>query len=110
MSTEYVPLKPILADDFWRDIESLGYWEVGLEEDDPGLGWVTDGTNAIHVHYCSSTESVTFTRYGANDVEAMLDAVGAHFGTEIIGEFDDRYEEVFDRYYARDYLTGSDED
>ncbi len=108
MSTEYLPVKPILCDQLWDAIETMGLWEAGEEEDDPGLGWITDGINSLEVHYCSSSGYATFTRYGGNDVDAILDAIAAHFETEIVGEHDDAFEDVFERHYAADYLTGSE--
>lgn len=108
MSTEYVPVKPILYDRLWEDIETIGFREAGEEEDDPGLGCITDGVNCLHVHYCPTSRGATFTRYGRNDVYAILEAIAAHFQTEIISEHDDRFEAVLALHYAADYLTGTE--
>ncbi len=101
MSEEIVPRPPIVCDRLWEDIETIGYRE-GDEEDD-GLGWITDGVNCLKVNYCGSTGYATFTRYGGNDIDAMLDAIAAHFKVEMISEHDDAFDDVVKLYYPDDY-------
>lgn len=114
MSTEFVPVEPIHADRFWEGVEAIEAMEgstlreEGDDGDPTGTGWVTDGENHLEVNYCTETFNVTFTRYGANDVDLILDTLAAYFHVEIIDEYDDRFEEVVERHYPDAFLDPED--
>lgn len=97
MSTNFIPiaqgksfkdLKKDLKDD---KIPNLKYHESDDETDTQFC--ITDGNSYIWC-YDDGDNWISFTRYGLQDLDLILDELETYLGKELIDEYDPRYDDL----------------
>ena len=95
MSTDYLPRHPIPFEQI-KGIELETVKEHITENTTPDKCCLTDGDNYLWSSK-SASGFTTFTRFGANSAEDILDALADHFNTEFVSEHDEDWEELCSR-------------
>jgi hypothetical protein len=107
MSTDYYPLAPIRMADLFGRVKNLGVHEELCEGTSPDKKCLTDGQNFVWIS-CSGRELVSsFTSYGRNDPEHILQVISEEFGVRIVreDEYWNEYERTEERRAAWDAMA-----
>lgn len=106
MSTDYIPRKKIPYNEI-RDlnVEGIKIQEAGEPKHSLDEACVlTDGENYLWARACKDG-STTFTRYGGNFVDGVIEVLEEHFGVELISEYDDDFHDLVNEHYRNDFIT-----
>jgi hypothetical protein len=91
MSTDFRPLPPIsFADLFGGRLKSAGVHEHPANERSYQKRCLTDGRNFLWV-FCDDKGLASFTRYGWNEPQGILQAIAEEFDVDIASEHEPEY-------------------
>lgn len=83
MSIDYRTETPITWDSFFANLpEGI---EIDTENNDAAGKCITDGTNYLWV-YTGDGSDISFSKYGQNQVDDMIEAIEEKFETGILSE------------------------
>lgn len=106
MSTDYLPLERIPYAKI-KDLDIDGI-QIQQAEDPPHpldeACVLTNGRDYLRAR-AASNGGTTFTRYGMNDADSILDKLGEHFGTDFVSEHDELFNQLVDEQYRDDFIT-----
>lgn len=106
MSTNYLPRKKIP----YTEVRNLKLEGISIEKaEEPPRSLdegclLNDGRNCLWA-YAATNGGTAFTRYGRNDVEAILEMLTEHFGTELLSEHSEDFLGLVDAEYRDDFVT-----
>jgi len=94
VSTSYRPLREIPVGKLKAAASEMGlmiHYGDPRESNHVTSFALTDGKNYLWCSYYASEYVSSFDRYGANDVEDIIDKISSHLGVDIISEHDPAY-------------------
>lgn len=106
MSVDYLPEKKIS----YNEVMNLAIAGITIQEaKDPPHPLeeacvLTDGKDYLWA-YAMKNGGSSFTAFGSNNPDNILELLSAHFKTDFVSEYDDKFHELVDSQYREDFIT-----
>jgi hypothetical protein len=105
MSTDYLPSKPINFERLKREVKASKILSENMnEETSENKICITDGPNFLWTKKSSSSDSI-FSRYGDNEVSAILEEIERIFKVQLISEHDDGFMDILRKQHSSDFVV-----